>query len=314
MPKILYKFLEEKLAMTEVYQPVIIKELLLNEGVCTKEKLASRLVEYDLNILKSYKGILMRWPKVTLEKHGIVKYSPKTKVFTLNKDLVNFNDIGREVALCDKRINNWLESRKIESSHSKKRQSLRIEVFKRARQKCELCGIPASLRYLDLDHIIPQSKARKGDKKVNLNLRFKDKAPCWVDVHSEENLQALCERCNRSKRDTDNTDFRRWNKVLIRDKVREEIENEGRVPIIKELKGNKLIKALEDKLIDKHSEFISEDKADEEFEHLAGMIEIIFSLAEIKNSSRKELLDLVDKQKMKKGGYERGYFYQGDEN
>lgn len=30
MPKILYKFLEEKLAMTEVYQPVIIKELLQN--------------------------------------------------------------------------------------------------------------------------------------------------------------------------------------------------------------------------------------------------------------------------------------------
>lgn len=104
---------------------------------------------------------------------------------------------------------------------------------------------------------------------------------------SEENFQALFERCNRSKRDTDDTDdtdFRRWNK------------------------------ALEDKLIDKHSEFISEDKVDEEFEHLAGMIEIILSLAEIKNSSREELLDLVNKQKMTKGGYERGYFYQGDEN
>ena len=116
---------------------------------------------------------------------------------------------------------------------------------------------------------------------------FKDKAPCWVDLPSEENFQALFERCNRSKRDTDDTDdtdFRRWNK------------------------------ALEDKLIDKHSEFISEDKVDEEFEHLAGMIEIILSLAEIKNSSREELLDLVNKQKMTKGGYERGYFYQGDEN
>ena len=59
-------FLLEKMSMTEIYQPVIIRELLKNGGSCSKDHLASKLAEYDLAVLQYFRQILMRWPKKTL--------------------------------------------------------------------------------------------------------------------------------------------------------------------------------------------------------------------------------------------------------
>lgn len=52
---------------------------------------------------------------------------------------------------------------------------------------------------MDVDHIIPSSKANKYGKI--------QKDGRWIDVNAIENLQALCFACNRGKRDTDTTDF-----------------------------------------------------------------------------------------------------------
>jgi len=65
--------------------------------------------------------------------------------------------------------------------------SLRYRVLKEGKQRCALCGITARESVLDVDHIIPRSKGGKNDVA---------------------NLQVLCSKCNRSKRDLDDTDFR----------------------------------------------------------------------------------------------------------
>jgi len=66
--------------------------------------------------------------------------------------------------------------------------SLRYRILSEAKGKCALCGATKDERPLDIDHIIPHSK---GGKAVY------------------ENLQVLCSKCNRSKRNTDDKDFRK---------------------------------------------------------------------------------------------------------
>ena len=65
--------------------------------------------------------------------------------------------------------------------------TLRYEVLKRAKFRCELCGISAEEKALEVDHIIPRNQGGSDD--------------LW-------NLQALCYSCNAMKRDRDDTDFR----------------------------------------------------------------------------------------------------------
>jgi diadenosine tetraphosphate (Ap4A) HIT family hydrolase len=60
-------------------------------------------------------------------------------------------------------------------------------VLKRARFRCELCGISADEKALEVDHIIPRIHGGSDDLS---------------------NLQASCYSCNAMKRDRDRTDFR----------------------------------------------------------------------------------------------------------
>lgn len=65
--------------------------------------------------------------------------------------------------------------------------TLRYEVLKRAKFRCELCGVAAGVRALEVNHILPRSRGGSDDPT---------------------NLQALCHSCNAMKRDRDDTDFR----------------------------------------------------------------------------------------------------------
>src|SRR5262249_48319251 len=65
--------------------------------------------------------------------------------------------------------------------------TLRYEVLKAAKFRCELCGISAEERALEVDHIRPRNK--DGTDEV-------------------ANLQSLCYSCNAMKRDRDDTDFK----------------------------------------------------------------------------------------------------------
>jgi hypothetical protein len=70
----------------------------------------------------------------------------------------------------------------------KRSQTLKYEVLKRARFRCELCGISADEKALEVDQIVPRNHGGFDDFT---------------------NFQALCYSCNAMKRDRDNTDFRK---------------------------------------------------------------------------------------------------------
>jgi 5-methylcytosine-specific restriction endonuclease McrA len=199
----LIDFLKNRMSMTDLYQPVIIRDLLLHEGARTKKELAAILASYDASVQEYSEKIVMCWPKITLTKHGIVSYQRQGSVFHLSAYPDNATARQEAVALCEAKITEWLDKRRSVDRSVQGNASIRYTVLKEAHGKCQLCGIPAEIRPIDIDHIVPRSKADKNGK-IRLNGRM-------LDIDDKENLQALCFTCNRAKRASDETDFRRRN-------------------------------------------------------------------------------------------------------
>ena len=103
----LLEFLTNSMLMTDVYQPVVVKELLLYGGQRTKGELAASLAAYDIAVQEYYERIVMRWPKITLTKHGIVDYERKTSTFRLLAYPKEPELRNEAVRVCEKKIEDW---------------------------------------------------------------------------------------------------------------------------------------------------------------------------------------------------------------
>lgn len=295
----LLEFLSTRMAMTDVYQPVIIRELLLNNGTRTKAELATALAGYDLAVQEYYERIVMRWPKITLAKHGIVRYERNGTLFRLLPYLESVDARLEAIRLCDAKIDAYLERKKSRDPAPKAGASVRYEVLRGAKGKCQLCGISAEIRPIDIDHIVPQSKADKNGK-VRLNGKT-------LNVNDPQNLQALCFACNRGKRASDQTDFRKKNK-LVRDKIPDLISAEGRAPKLKRLSGRSLVTALYDKLAEEHAELLAAADADSLREELADMVEVLFAIAYHYGLTEDDLMNNVHDKREHRGGFKEGYY------
>jgi predicted house-cleaning noncanonical NTP pyrophosphatase (MazG superfamily) len=297
----LKEFLEERMTMTDVYQPVIIRDLILHDGQRTKNQLAITLISYDEYTLNKFRRTVMRWPKITLTKHDLIKYERRDKLFSLNSEKLSEDEKDDLVKICESKIEKFLARTKKDSGKHFGWGLKRYNALKQSRGKCELCGIPKELRNLDADHIVPKSKANKHDKVI-IDGEL-------VDVDSEKNIQILCSKCNRSKGNLDDADFRKRNK-LVRDKIPEIIRQHGREPKISVLTDDKLLNALNEKLVEEHGEYIESG----ELEELGDMLEVIFSLAKEKGYTEGELLHLLKDKRNKKGGFDEGFYYSGDQD
>lgn len=300
----LIEFLQNRMSMTDVYQPVVIKELLLHEGTRTKAELAAALAAYDLAVQEYYERIVMRWPKITLSNHGVIDYERRDGLFRLLPYPESADARLDAVRICEKKIRDWLEKKKARERAPEAGASVRYEVLKAAGGKCQLCGISAEIKPIDVDHIVSRSKADKNGK-VRLHSRL-------IDVNDQENLQALCFACNRAKRDADKTDFRRRDK-LVRDRIPEIIEAEGRKPVVQELTGKKLKAALYDKLVEEHAELLAAKDGKDPLEELADIAEVVFSLAAEYGQDENSFLAYVRRKRLNRGGFSKGYFYLGDD-
>ncbi|WP_208597405.1 HNH endonuclease [Leptospira yanagawae] len=196
--------------MSEIYQPLIIEHLLENNGKATKRDLAILLSISDSSLIEYYSKVLMNWPYKTLSKHKIINYDKKKQEFTLNTHLNDSLLINIIRSKCKSKIKEWLSNKKKELKQS---QSIRYEVLSESNQKCALCGIDSSISNIDIDHIVPKSRADKNGNIIKDGIK--------MNVNDKRNLQALCYVCNRGKRNLDDQDFRKSSKKLVRDKVPE---------------------------------------------------------------------------------------------
>ncbi len=293
----LLEFVNNRMSMSAIYQPLIIRELIEHGGECTIRDLAKAFAKHDLSTVEYYENIVKRYPKQTLLKHGVIEYDKTLKSFRLKNYSVSKQYRESVIEACEAAMSEWIEKQNREGDPSVD-SSIRYILLKESGGRCQLCGITSSLSPLEIDHIVPQSLAQKG--KVR-------KDEIWIDVHSKENLQVLCASCNRGKRAGDNTDFKKSNK-LVRDKIPDIIRKEGRDPDISELSPKQHLNALYEKLSEEYREFLDEY----DLEELADMTEVIVSIARLKGKSESEFFDLMYKKREKAGSFNKGYFYKGD--
>ena len=198
----LRQYISKEMKMQHIYQPVMIKTLLESKGHCaTVEAIARQFLVNDEPQLQYYKVVTKAMPGRVLRSHDIVRYEGVDDQFVLAiKEPLSQVQVRELIRRCDEKIREYEEKYGGRKSvwHSRFAGAkdisgpLQYEVLKRAKERCELCGISSRVKALQVDHIVPRSKG---------------------GLTVLENLQALCYSCNAQKQNRDDTDFRGWPKL-----------------------------------------------------------------------------------------------------
>jgi len=179
--------------MAHIYQPVMIREILTRGGKASIRNIAAAFLAQDASQLEYYEQITKNMPGKVLGKHGIVEREGDKYRLTLDPSLLSSNERDELIRLCDEKISAYLQKRGAAVYDHRRAAigylsgSLRYEILKRAGFRCELCGIPADERAIEVDHIVPRKLGGTDDLT---------------------NLQALCFKCNANKGARDDKDFR----------------------------------------------------------------------------------------------------------
>jgi ATP adenylyltransferase len=163
--------------------------LLDRNGRASVQDVARALLNEDRSQLEYYSEITKNMVGRVLVNRAVVKREGEDYEL-LGYDNLTAEQVQELNAICDRKLAEYI-ARRGEAIWENRRRSagyvsgtLRYEVLKNAKRRCELCGVPAEERALEVD---PRIKG--GRDEIS-------------------NLQALCYRCNAMKRDRDDTDFR----------------------------------------------------------------------------------------------------------
>jgi ATP adenylyltransferase len=184
-------FLTKQMRMSHIYQPLLIKNLLESGGLATVRQLAVNFAAQDESQVLFYEKRLKEMPIRVLSSHGVIE--KQGELVTLKIDKLSLQQRAELEQICFDKIQKYIASKGLAIwdyrllDDNPIPDSLRYRVLMEAKGRCALCGATRDETVLDVDHIIPRNK---GGKTVY------------------ENLQVLCAKCNRSKQDKDDTDFR----------------------------------------------------------------------------------------------------------
>lgn len=188
----LERFISTKMRMSHIYQPVMLLTLLDNAGRCHQQEIAKAILAHDPSQIDYYTNITNNMVGKVLRGRSIVEKDKKDYMLSGFASLTTDN-IEVLKKLCLSKIHEFNVARGQDVwEHRRKSKgyvsgTVRYEVLKSAKYKCELCGVSADVKALEVDHIVPRSNGGSDDIT---------------------NFQALCYSCNASKRDRDDADLR----------------------------------------------------------------------------------------------------------
>lgn len=188
----LVDFVQNRMRMSHVYQPVMLMTLLQGGGRASTAEIARSILLHDESQIEYYENVTKNMVGRVLRNHGIVEKEDGDYSLVGYEDL-DAEQIERLTELCEFKLDEYKAKRGRRIWQHRRASggyvsgTLKYEVLKRARFRCELCGVSAEVRALEVDHIVPSVRCGKDEP---------------------DNMQPLFYSCNAMKRDRDATDFR----------------------------------------------------------------------------------------------------------
>jgi diadenosine tetraphosphate (Ap4A) HIT family hydrolase/5-methylcytosine-specific restriction endonuclease McrA len=168
-------------------------ELLKNKGRSSVSNIAKQFLKYDEAQIEYYQHVTKIMPGKVLTNNLEIISKDKDSYIIDSFNKLKKKEIQELINICQKKLDEYLIKRgKKIWEHRKKSSgyisgSIKWEVLKRAKGRCEACGISNDKKAIEVDHIEP--RAEGGPDELH-------------------NLQALCYSCNSMKRNKDDTNFR----------------------------------------------------------------------------------------------------------
>lgn len=185
-------FILNEMRMSHIYQPAMLIELLKRGGAASVTDVAKALLGHDKSQVEYYEHITKNMVGKVLTNSRGITHRENDQYSIIGFGELSSSEISELISHCENKIAEYLDNGKDPWSHRRKssgyiKGTVRYRILSRAKFRCELCGISADQKALEVDHIVPRNKGGADD---------------------ESNLQSLCYSCNAMKRDTDDTDFR----------------------------------------------------------------------------------------------------------
>lgn len=160
-------YIREQMRMSHVYQPVMLRVLLENGGTASTEDVAKALLSYDRSQVEYYEIRTKNMVGKVLTQNGVIepiKDGRRITGYRLAAGYLTTEETGALVDLCQQRLTDYINQRgdgiwghrSIADGYVP--GSVRYEVLKRAKYRCELCGAHEEHAALHVDHILPRAR------------------------------------------------------------------------------------------------------------------------------------------------------------
>jgi ATP adenylyltransferase len=157
--KRLAEFVQNRMRMSHVYQPVMLLALLHGGGAASTRDIARSILAHDESQAEYYEDVTKNMVGRVLRNHGIVQRQDGGYSLVGYEDL-DEGQIQNLIELCEAKLDEYKakqgkriwQHRMVSAGYVS--GTLRYEVLKRARFRCELCGVSADERALEVNHIV----------------------------------------------------------------------------------------------------------------------------------------------------------------
>ena len=153
----LQHFIASQMRMSQIYQPLMLIELLRNNGSASVNQIAQAILNKDPTQIEYFSLVVKNMVGKVLTKNRGITEKHKDTYTLIGSDELTTDQVKSLIDLCQQKIDEF-EQKRGNSVWSHRRRghrpisgSVRYEVLSRAKGRCELCGISNEEKMLEVE-------------------------------------------------------------------------------------------------------------------------------------------------------------------